>query len=68
MEEESCSIKYEIWDTAGQEKYRALAKVYYKIAAVCILVYNITRKSSLEEIKNYWIKEEKEYASEDISK
>ena len=68
MEEESCSIKYEIWDTAGQEKYRALAKVFYKNAAVCILVYNITRKSSLEEIKNYRIKEAKEYASEDISK
>ena len=68
MEEEKCTIKYEIWDTAGQEKYRALAKVFYKNAAVCILVYNITRKSSLEEIKNYWIKEEKEIASEDISK
>ena len=68
MEEESCSIKYEIWDTAGQEKYRALAKVFYKNVAVCILVYDITRRSSFEEIKNYWIKEAKENASKNISK
>ena len=68
MEEEECSIKYEIWDTAGQERYRSLAKVFYRNAAVCILVYDITRKSTFEEIKNYWIKEAKENASKNISK
>ena len=57
MEDENQSIKFEIWDTAGQERYRALAKVFYKNAAVCVLVYDITRKSSFEEIKNYWVKE-----------
>ena len=57
------SIKFEIWDTAGQEKYRALAKVFYKTAAVCILVYDITRKASFDELKNYWINEVKTNAS-----
>jgi len=57
------SIKFEIWDTAGQEKYRALAKVFYKTAAVCILVYDITRKTSFEELKNYWVNEVKTNAS-----
>ena len=57
------SIKFEIWDTAGQEKYRALAKVFYKTAAVCILVYDITRKTSFEELKNYWVNEVKANAS-----
>ena len=61
------SIKYEIWDTAGQEKYRALAKVFYKNAAVCIFVYDITRRSSFEEIKRFWAREAKEYASPNIS-
>ena len=42
------TIKYEIWDTAGQEKYRALAKVYYKNAGVAILVYDITRKETFD--------------------
>ena len=66
--DENQSIKFEIWDTAGQERYRALAKVFYKNAAVCVLVYDITRKTSFNELKNYWIKEIKENAQKDVSK
>ena len=51
------TIKYEVWDTAGQEKYRALAKVFYKNSHVCILVYDITRRDSFEQLKNFWINE-----------
>ena len=68
LEDENQSIKYEIWDTAGQEKYRSLAKVFYKNASVCILVYEITRKSSFEELKKYWINEVTSNASKNISK
>ena len=67
MEDENQSIKFEIWDTA-QERYRALAKVFYKNAAVCVLVYDITRKTSFEELKNYWFREIKENAQSDVSK
>ena len=31
------SIKFDIWDTAGQEKYRALTKIFYKDASIAIL-------------------------------
>ena len=62
------SIKFEIWDTAGQEKYRALAKVFYKNASVCILVYDITRKASFEELKKYWISELKSNSNPNLSK
>ena len=48
------AIKFDIWDTAGQEKYRALAKIFYKDAKVIILVYDITDQKSFEELKNYW--------------
>ena len=68
MEDENETIKFEIWDTAGQERYRALTKIFYQNAAVCVLVYDITRKSSFEEIKNYWIKEIKENATNNQSK
>ena len=68
LEEEQQSIKYEIWDTAGQEKYRSLAKVFYKNAAVCILVYEITRRVSFEELKKYWINEVKTNATGNLSK
>ena len=67
LEEQKQSIKFEIWDTAGQERYRSLAKVFYKNAAVCVLVYDITRKSSFEALKNYWVNQIKENAPNDIS-
>ena len=68
MEDDNQSIKFEIWDTAGQERYRSLAKVFYKNAAVCVLVYDITRKTSFNELKNYWFKEIKENAQSNVSK
>ena len=61
-------LRFDIWDTAGQERYRALAKVFYKNASVCVLVYDITRKTSFDELKKYWINELKENASKNISK
>ena len=36
----------DIWDTAGQEKYKSLTKFFYKDAAVAILVYDISLKQS----------------------
>ena len=54
------SIKFDIWDTVGQEKYRSLAKIFYKDAKVIIFVYDITREFSFQSIKNYWYKETRE--------
>ncbi len=61
-------IRIQFWDTAGQEKYRSLAKVFYKNSSVCILVYDITRRDSFEELKKYWIKEIKENGSKNLCK
>ena len=60
------SLKVEIWDTAGQEQYRSLTKIFYKDATAAILVYDITRKKSFDEIKNYWYKQLLECAPSDI--
>ena len=62
------TLKFEIWDTAGQEKYRSLTKIFYKDAGVAILCYDITRKESFEEIQKYWYNQVKEYAPKNISK
>ena len=59
------AIKFDIWDTAGQEKYRALAKIFYKDAKVIILVYDITDKRSFEEVKSYWYEMVKTNADND---
>ena len=55
----SQSIKFDIWDTVGQEKYRSIAKIFYKDAKVIIFVYDITTEFSFEGIKNYWYDETK---------
>jgi small GTP-binding protein len=68
LEDEKKTIKFEIWDTAGQEKYRSLNKVFYQKASVCILVYEITKKATFEELKKYWIQEIKNNSVNNISK
>ncbi len=52
-------IKFDIWDTVGQEKYRSLAKIFYKDAKVIVFVYDITTEYSFNELKNYWYEETK---------
>ena len=59
-------LKFEIWDTAGQERYRALTKMFYKDANAAIMVYDITRKDSFEELKTYWSQQIKECSPEGI--
>ena len=43
-----------IWDTAGQEKFRSLTKIFIKEAKIVIFVYSITDKESFKEI-DFWL-------------
>ena len=49
-------IKFQIWDTAGQEKYRSLAPMYYRGAGAAIIVYDIMRRESYECLQS-WVEE-----------
>ena len=60
------TLKFEIWDTAGQERYRSLTKMFYKDANAAVLVYDITRKDSFEELQNYWAEQIKESSPSNI--
>ena len=51
--------KFEIWDTAGQERYHSLAPLYYRGAAVAIVVYDITKPQTFARAE-YWVKELRE--------
>ena len=42
-----------IWDTAGQERYRSLAPLYYRGAEACIMVYDVTKKDSFKQLRNW---------------
>ena len=60
------SLALDIWDTVGQERFRALTKYFYQGAKMAILVYDITVKESFDSLKNYWYEDIKEHAEEDI--
>ena len=47
-------MNVQIYDTAGQEKFKSLNENYYKKADGCLLVYDITSLASFEECKNYY--------------
>lgn len=61
-------INLNIWDTAGQETYRGLTKIFYKDASIAILVYDITNRKSFTEVQNYWYKQLKENGKPELSK
>ncbi|CAL5990345.1 Rab2a [Hexamita inflata] len=46
-------VKFQLWDTAGQEKFRSLTAMYYRGASAVVIVYDVTRSSTLEDVK-YW--------------
>ena len=54
-------IQLDLWDTAGQEKYRSLGKRFYKDAYIICLVYDISTASSFENLKSVWYKDLKDY-------
>ena len=60
------SLTLDVWDTAGQEKYRSLTRIFFQGAKLAILVYDITRKDSFENLKNVWLKELKDHADKNV--
>ncbi|CAI8620011.1 unnamed protein product [Vicia faba] len=58
-------IKAQIWDTAGQERFKAITSSYYRGALGALLVYDITRRKSFENVRN-WLVELREFGGEDM--
>ena len=59
------SIKLQIWDSAGQEKFKSLIPNYIRGASLIILVYDITNKTSFNNL-NSWIEFINNYESTNI--
>ena len=64
--EDQKKVKVQLWDTAGQDKFRAITRNYYKGASGIILIFDVTNTKSFENIKK-WINEIKEEISENVS-
>ena len=58
LEVKGKTVKLQLWDTAGQEKYKSMVSSYYRGANVALVVFDITSRSSFESlplwIENYY--------------
>ncbi|XP_031118786.1 ras-related protein Rab11B-like [Ipomoea triloba] len=58
-------VKAQIWDTAGRERYRAPASAYYRGAIGALLVYDVTRHITFENVER-WLKELRDHTDQNI--
>ncbi|XP_061615775.1 ras-related protein Rab-25-like [Phyllopteryx taeniolatus] len=62
---DNCTIKMQVWDTAGLERYRAITSAYYRGAVGALLVYDISKHLTYESAER-WLKELYDHADPHI--
>lgn len=55
-------IKMQIWDTAGQESFRSIARSYYRDASGALLVYDVTRRETFSHLQR-WLQETRQFSN-----
>jgi small GTP-binding protein len=63
-EDDKTSLRLNIWDTAGQEKFRSITRQFYRDCHGAFIVFDLTKKSSFNEVRN-WIDELKTHGNDD---
>ncbi|MFX0025595.1 MAG: Rab family GTPase [Candidatus Hermodarchaeota archaeon] len=61
LEEVNAQIRLIMWDLAGQEKYNVIRSMYFQGCVGCLLVYDITRYGTFDDIESKWLKDFKKY-------
>ncbi|OBZ65649.1 Ras-related protein RABB1c [Grifola frondosa] len=59
--EENKVVKLQCWDTAGTESFRSITRSYYRGAAGCLLVYDVTSRQSFVDARS-WLTDVREHA------
>lgn len=59
-------VKLQIWDTAGQESFRSIARSYYRDAAGALLVFDLTRRDTFGHLDR-WLQEARQYSSQNLT-
>jgi len=59
-------LKLQVWDTAGSEQFRSITRSYFKGAAGCLLVYDVTSHQSFESLP-IWLDEIRDQAEENVT-
>lgn len=60
-------VKLQIWDSAGQERFRTLTTAYYRSAHGILLVYDVNDRETFFHIEN-WLQEVSRYAASDVNR
>jgi len=63
MTVEDMVINYNVWDTAGQEKFHSLVPLYFRKATAVLVVYDLSRQKTYEDAKQ-WVKALRNHAPE----
>lgn len=58
-------VKLQIWDTAGQEKFRSVIQTYYRGASGILLMYSVNERQSFQNIIS-WMKQIKTNNAENV--
>ena len=53
VEYDGKKIRLNIWDTAGQEKYRSITRSYYKLAIGCVLCFSLINRTTFNNLKDH---------------
>ena len=56
VEANNQTVKLQIWDTSGEERYRSMSPLYYRGAHVVLLVFDVTQEATFKDI-NSWIEQ-----------
>mmetsp|Transcript_75744 Transcript_75744/g.88102 ORF Transcript_75744/g.88102 Transcript_75744/m.88102 type:complete len:220 (+) Transcript_75744:28-687(+) len=64
MIDNDTEVQLQIWDTAGQESFRAIVRSFYKNASGIFIVYNITKRDTFESLSG-WLDEARANCQED---
>ena len=62
----TCSVKVQIWDPAGQERFNSITNAYYRGAMGIVFMYDVTSRKSFDSI-SYWIGEVQKNTSDRIA-
>ncbi|KAL5511707.1 hypothetical protein ACEPAH_4925 [Sanghuangporus vaninii] len=64
--EDDKTVKLQCWDTAGTESFRSITRSYYRGAAGCLLVYDVTSRTSFENVRT-WLDDVREHADPNLT-
>lgn len=59
------TIKVQLWDTTGQERYKAITKAFYRGAVTALLVYDITNRATYDHVEQ-WLEELTDHSDSNI--